>query len=370
MQIKDLYMAMLEKIDSGEDTVLATIVAEAGSSPRSAGAHILVDKNGRVTGTIGGGTLEYRSIQFAQGLLEQRQSRRKTYRLYRNDEEELGMMCGGNVDIFFQFVEGGDEKTASLIREGLARLEKDEDLWLFIDLTSPVDWIMALYSGGSLFPAGIKLGGDDVHDLARNREVLVKKGGRRVYGEPIKFAGRVFIFGGGHVAQALEPVLESVGFRCIVFDNREEFVSRDLFPGAFDLITGDYDRIGEKITVGSRDYIVIVTHAYDLAVLRQIIGKNCAYIGVIGSATKAAALKRQLAEEGVSEETLSRINSPIGLKIKSETPEEIAVSIAGEMILRRAERRVAALPLSGVPDTALAPAAQNPLNADSAAGRF
>jgi xanthine dehydrogenase accessory factor len=343
MQIEDLYTAMLEKINSGEDTVLATIVAETGSSPRSAGAHILVDKSGRVSGTIGGGTLEYKSIQLAQGLLEQRRSRRKTYRLYRNDEEELGMMCGGNVDVFFQFIEGGDEKTAAIIKEGIARLEKDEDLWLFIDLTSPTEWAMALYSGGSLFPAELQLGRDDIRDLARNREVLVKKGDRRIYGEPVKFAGRVFIFGGGHVAQALEPVLESVGFRCVVFDNREEFVSRELFPGALDLITGDYDHIEEKLTVSSRDYIVIVTHAYDLAVLRQIIGKNCAYIGVIGSKTKAAALKRQLTEEGVSEEILNKINSPIGLKIKSETPEEIAVSIAGEMILRRAEKRAAAL---------------------------
>jgi xanthine dehydrogenase accessory factor len=349
MQIEVLFKTILEKINSGEDMVLATIVADTGSSPRSAGAHILVDENGRVCGTIGGGTLEYKSIQLARGLLEQGQSRRKTYRLYRNDEEELGMLCGGNVDVFFQFIKGGDEKTASLVGECLSRLGKDEDLWLFIDLTSPADWIMALYSGGFLFPDKMKLGGDDIRDLARNREVLVRKGDRRIYGEPVNFAGKVFIFGGGHVAQALAPVLNSVSFRCVVFDNREEFVSRELFPNALDLITGDYDCVEEKLTVSSRDYIVIVTHAYDLVVLRQIIGKNCAYVGVIGSKTKAAALKQQLAQEGVSEETLSKINTPIGLKIKSETPEEIAVSIAGEMILRRAERRTAALTSADAP---------------------
>jgi xanthine dehydrogenase accessory factor len=286
--------------------------------------------------------------------LEQGQSRRKTYRLYRNDEEEPGMLCGGNVDVFFQFIKGGDEKTASLLGECLSRLGKDEDLWLFIDLSSPADWTMALYAGGSVFPGEMKLDGDDIRDLARNKEVLVRKGDRRIYGEPVNFAGKVFIFGGGHVAQALAPVLHSVGFRCVVFDNREEFVSRELFPDALDLITGDYDHIEEnlieeKLTAGPGDYIVIVTHAYDLAVLRQIIGKNCAYIGVIGSKTKAAALKEQLAREGVSEETLGRINTPIGLKIKSETPEEIAVSIAGEMILRRAERRADALTPSGAP---------------------
>jgi xanthine dehydrogenase accessory factor len=223
----------------------------------------------------------------------------------------------------------------------MARLEKDEDLWLFIDLTSPDDWTMALYSGDSLFPKEMKLGGEDIKALARNKAVLVRKGERRIYGEPASFAGRVFIFGGGHVAQALVPVLDSVGFRCVVFDDREEFVSRDLFPGALELVTGCYDHIEEKVTVSPRDYIVIMTHARDLAVLRQVIGKDCAYLGVIGSKTKAAALKQQLEREGVSEETLGAIHIPIGLDIKSETPEEIAVSIAGEMILRRAERRAA-----------------------------
>jgi xanthine dehydrogenase accessory factor len=348
---------MLEKINSGEDTVLATIVAEAGSSPRSAGAHMLIGKNGRACGTIGGGTLEYKAVEFARGLLEQRQSQRKTYRLYRNGEEELGMLCGGSVDVFFQFIRGGDEKTSALAKECLARLEKDEDLWLFIDFTphpaSPAGWAMALYSGGGV-PGEMELGGDDIRDLARNKAVLVRKGNRCIYGEPVNFAGKVFIFGGGHVAQALVPVLDSVGFRCVVFDNRPEFVSRDLFPLAFALITGDYNYIEEKLTeekmtVSPRDYIVIVTHAYDFAVLRQVIGKKCAYTGVIGSKTKAAALKQQFEKEGVSAETLAGINSPIGLDIKSETPEEIAVSIAGEMILRRAEKRAAALGESRVP---------------------
>jgi xanthine dehydrogenase accessory factor len=342
MHIKDLFTVILEKTGSGEDTVLATIVAEVGSSPRSAGAHMLVDKTGRVCGTIGGGTVEYKSIQYAQWLLEQQQSRRKTYRLHRNDEEELGMLCGGDVDIYFQFIEGGDEKTIAFTKRCLALLEKDEDLWLFIDLTNPSDWAMALYRSG-VPPEGMNLSDDAIKALTRNKGVMIKTGDRRMYGEPINFAGKVFIFGAGHVAQALTPVLASVGFRCVIYDNRDEFVSRELFPAAYDLITGDYDDIGEKIGITARDYIVIVTHAFDLVVLRQIISRDCVYIGVIGSKTKVATVKQQLIQEGVSEETLNKINAPIGLKIRSETPEEIAVSIAGEMILRRAEARAAAM---------------------------
>jgi xanthine dehydrogenase accessory factor len=193
----------------------------------------------------------------------------------------------------------------------------------------------------------MELSDDDIKALARNNGIMVRTGDRRIYGEPINFAGKVIIFGGGHCAQALQPVLTMTGFRCVVFDNREEFVTPELFPTADGLFVGDYDDIygkpsgGSQLSVSSNDYIVIMTHAYDVAVLRQIISKDCAYIGVIGSKGKIAALKNQLASEGISEDTLSRINAPIGLRIRSETPEEIAVSIAGEMILRRAEIRAA-----------------------------
>jgi xanthine dehydrogenase accessory factor len=347
MNIKDIFTALLEKTGAGEDAVLATIVAEAGSGPRSAGARMLVDAKGRVCGTIGGGTLEYRAVQYAQALLEKQQSERKIYRLHPNDEEELGMLCGGDLEIYFQFIRGGDEKTIALCGECLDRLEKDADLWLFTDLSDPNNWVMALY-GADTAPVGMKLGAEDIRALARNKGVMAQitdsESGqkRRVYGEQINFAGKVFIFGGGHCAQALAPVLGSTGFRCVIFDNREEYVSRELFPSVYDLITGDYEQIEKKISVTCNDYIVIVTHAWDLAVLRQVISKNCAYIGVIGSRTKAAALKERLKDEGVSEERLNRINAPIGLRIRSETPEEIAVSIAAEMILRRAEQRDAA----------------------------
>jgi len=342
MNMQDLFKAILEKTSAGENTILVTIVAEVGSSPRSAGAHMLVNANGRVCGTIGGGPVEYKSIQYAQSLLEREQSERKVYRLHRNDEEELGMLCGGDVDVYFQFIRGGDQKIIALMNECLSHLEKDEDIWLFTDLTYQNDWTMALY-GTNIPLTGIELNKDEIKSLARNSGVLVKIGDRLVYGEPINFAGKVYIFGGGHCAQALQPLLSGVGFRCVVFDNRSEYISRELFPSAYDLITGDYEQVEKYLEINSRDYIVIVTHAWDLVVLRQIISKNCTYIGVIGSKTKAATVKQQLKEEGVSDEFLNRINTPIGLRIRSETPEEIAISIAGEMILRRAEQRSAAL---------------------------
>jgi xanthine dehydrogenase accessory factor len=342
MNMQGLFKTILEKTGAGENTILATIVAEIGSSPRSAGAHMLVSSSGRVCGTIGGGTIEYKSILFAQDLLEREKSQRKTYRLHQNDEEELGMVCGGDVDVYFQFIRGGDEKTIALMKECLLCLEKDEDIWLFTDLTNPNDWTMALY-GTNIPLAGMELNAKEIKSLARNNSVLVKIEDRRIYSEPINFAGKVYIFGGGHCAQALQPVLTNVNFRCVIFDNRAEYVSRDIFPSAYDLIAGDYEQVEKYMEINQRDYIVIVTHAWDLVVLRQLVSKNCAYIGVIGSKTKVASVKQKLKDEGVGDEFLNRLNAPIGLRIRSETPEEIAISIAAEMILRRAEQRSAAL---------------------------
>jgi xanthine dehydrogenase accessory factor len=340
--MKDLFAAIREKTRAGEDTVLATVVAEIGSSPRSAGSHMAVASSGRIFGTIGGGMVEYKSIQFAQDILKKRQSECKTYHLYSNDEEELGMLCGGDIDVYFQFIKGGDQKTISFIDECLLLLERDEDQWLFIDLTDPGDWAMAMY-GANIPLKGMELSDDDIKPLLRNNGIMKKIGSRRVYSEPVNFAGKVYIFGGGHCSQALVPVLNSVDFRCVVFDNREEYVSPDVFPQAHGLIFGDYRQIDRHIHITPSDYIVIMTHAWDVAVLRQTVSANCQYIGVIGSKTKVAAVKDMLASEGVGGEFLDRLNAPIGTRIRSETPEEIAVSIAGEMILRRAENRAAAV---------------------------
>jgi xanthine dehydrogenase accessory factor len=338
MAFKALCTLMVQKLSGGEDLILATIIDENGSSPRSAGARMLVGKGGRLHGTIGGGAVEFKALELALELLEQRKSRRKTYRLRHNDQEDLGMLCGGDVDVYFQFIQGKDEKTIALLMECLERLDRDENLWLITDLSLLSSWVMTLYGTETPSP-DLGLGDSDIKQLTRSMPVLANIKERRIYSEPINFAGKVFIFGGGHVAQALEPVLSGVGFRCVVFDSRPEYVTRELFPGAYDLRSGDFGKIGDRINITPNDYVVIVTHNFDAVVEEQILRNECAYVGLIGSKTKIAALKKQLSQMGFNQEILNKVYAPIGLRIKSETPAEIAISIAAEMILERALRR-------------------------------
>lgn len=156
-----------------------------------------------------------------------------------------------------------------------------------------------------------------------------------------KLASTAYIFGGGHVAYALEPVLRHVDFNTIVIDDREEYANPQRYPKAARTIAvDDFDNAFDDITTDEDSYIIIVTrgHRGDLQVLRQALKRPFAYLGMIGSRRKNALLYDALREEGVTDEQIAQVHSPIGLSIGSETPEEIAISIVAEIIQVRAER--------------------------------
>ena len=148
-----------------------------------------------------------------------------------------------------------------------------------------------------------------------------------------------FIFGAGHVGLALEPILRYVNFTTKVIDDRPDFANRERFPDADEVIVIDsFQDAYQNIETDEDSYIVIMTrgHAGDYDVLRQTLRRTTAYIGMIGSRSKVAALYRMLQEEGFTQEELDRVYTPIGTDIFAETPEEIAISITGEMIKVRA----------------------------------
>ena len=159
-----------------------------------------------------------------------------------------------------------------------------------------------------------------------------------IYVEPLCHAGSVYIFGGGHVGAALVPVLASVDFRVVVYDNRPGFATPEHYPQAERVILGDYLDIGAHLTLTENDYVCIMTpgHQADREVLLQAMRSPATYIGCIGSRTKVAKTRERLKGDGYTEEDIARVHAPIGLPILAETPEEIAISIAAEMIEHRA----------------------------------
>lgn len=130
------------------------------------------------------------------------------------------------------------------------------------------------------------------------------------------------------------------GFSCTLFDCRPEFTNADKSHGAQQAVVGDYNDIAASLTLDERNYVLIMTHSHqhDFAVLEQVLRKPLAYVGFMGSRRKIATARERMLEAGISESALEAVHMPIGLDIKAETPEEMAVSIAAECILHRATR--------------------------------
>lgn len=156
-----------------------------------------------------------------------------------------------------------------------------------------------------------------------------------------KLSSTAYIFGGGHVAYALEPVLRHVDFKTVIVDDREEFSNPQRYPHAAQTIVVDsFDNCFDNIETDEDSYIIIVTrgHRGDLQVLRNALKKPHAYLGMIGSRRKNRLLYDKLLEEGFEEKDFESVFSPIGLPIGSETPEEIAISIVAEIIQVRSKK--------------------------------
>ena len=162
--------------------------------------------------------------------------------------------------------------------------------------------------------------------------------------EDFKVSSQAYIFGGGHVALALDPVLRHIDFETTIIDDRAEYANTERFPASRTIVCENFDHCFDEIEPDEDSFLIIVTrgHRGDLQVLRQALRKPHAYLGMIGSRHKNQILVEQLLSEGFTQEELNRVYAPIGLAIKSETPEEIAISIAAEMIKVRAEHNEAA----------------------------
>ena len=302
--MKAILDEMLAALSRGERVVLCSILASSG-----AGAKMAVFEDDRVLGTIGGGAVERLSIQRAQDALKNGGSNElKSYNLHPSEVASTGMICGGAVTVYFQFF--APEQAADI-----AVLKRWREMLEFHVVTReeiPQDKADYFFA-----------------------KAVWKDG---IYVEPLCHAGSVYIFGGGHVGRALVPVLATVGFRVVMYDNREELAKKENYPMASEVIFGSFSDISGKVALTANDYAVVMTpgHQADYEILSQVLGSDATYIGCIGSRTKVAKTRERLKCDGYTEEDIARVHAPIGLPILAETPEEIAISIAAEMIEHRA----------------------------------
>jgi len=321
-------------LDEMHDIVLVTVVGGAGSAPRKAGSCMIVNAEGRLTGTIGGGSIEFQSEKKARELIGRKASFLYPFVLNENATDGLGMMCGGTADVWFQYVPAADGTWREIMQKAAQAIAGNQGGWLILSLSEASPCLVS--SKKELLAGEMPA---DIDALCASTCVRTDE----FFSMPLAKKERAIVFGGGHISQALVPILASVDFYPVVFDNRPEYADPALFPCAGRTILGDYLAITDSLELEPDDFAVIVTqgHTFDYEVQEQLLHHDLAYIGAIGSARKTRVVRERLREAGISEEKITAVHMPVGTQIGAVTPAEIAISIAGEMIAARAEQRVA-----------------------------
>ncbi len=252
---KSVYRELDEALARGETVALVTILKTSGSTPQKAGAKMVVGRDGRLRGTVGGGCVEADILWRARQAIEKRKCEVLDYD-YNADDEENGLICGGKVTVFI---------------------------------------------------------------------------------EPVLPPPRLFIVGAGHVAMPLSRIAKIAGFEVVVLDDRVKYANRERFPEADAVEAGPIEELAAKFTYGDNAYVVIVTrgHTSDEEALRAFVRRETAYLGLIGSVTKAEKILDRLEKEGFPRERLGEVHSPMGLDLGGNSPGEIAISIIAEMLALR-----------------------------------
>jgi xanthine dehydrogenase accessory factor len=166
---------------------------------------------------------------------------------------------------------------------------------------------------------------------------LICGGQLDVFVEPVLPIPHAFIFGAGHISKSLSKVAVLAGFATVIVDNREAFANRERFPEAAEVHAEEYEEIFPKLAINESSYVIIVTrgHRDDMRVLKLAMGTEARYISMIGSKRKVINVIRELQREGMPRAAFERIHAPMGLDIGAISPEEIAISVAAEMIAVR-----------------------------------
>jgi len=322
-----LFEKLKNELKDGKDSVLCSIVSGSGSSPRGAGAMMLVSDDGIVAGTVGGGNVEFQAIQRAKEALKDGKCALEKYILRKNEAMDLGMVCGGDVEIMFTPMKAGSRNLSETVFE---ILKSEEQTWL----------ILSLDGGFSIYSKGKGVVGDAVPDGVISSLSGKSKLDDGYFSTVLHETGTVYVFGGGHVASALVPVLSYLGFECAVVEDRDEFLAPERFSFKARTIKADLSHVLDYITLTYDDYACIMTrgHSLDYEVERDVLKTDIHYIGAIGSRKKTAFVNGKLLDDGYTEEDLKRIHAPIGIAIGAETEREIAISIAAELIMSRKEK--------------------------------
>lgn len=303
-QITRILSAVIAEAEAGRRVALCAIVATRGSTPQPAGALLCVDEAVAVTGTLGGGCVEADVRRRAYELLTTGRGELAVFKLDHDYGYDDGMICGGEMDIAVDVITSPER--AQQLRQAQEQLA----------------------SGGA---ASITLR-------------IETADGPTEYRLNLEAQPRLVIAGGGHIARILAGLAVQMGFRVSVIDDRAQFANAKRFPPPVEPVTGPIAETLRDWPIDANTYVVLVTrgHRHDEKALAAILDRPARYVGMIGSRRKIDIIFDDLLAGGASREHLDRVHAPVGLDINALTTDEIALSIAAQLVaVRRADGRKA-----------------------------
>ena len=349
-----------------ERAALASLVSSSGSIPMSSRAKMIIKEDGKVLGTIGGGCLEAEILSVGREVMETRIANLTRYTMTEKQAGESGLNCGGTVRIFTELLEEAENfeaydhilqareerkgcVVATLLnisrptvagkgkmlvcedgfRSGSLGLEEADG-----QVMEQADSVLAK-DGGQILK--LELGSGQAADLGFSGDQLVE-----VFIEPFMPFPTLYIFGGGHVGGQICKLAKNVGFQVVMVDDRPMFANSERHPDADLCVAEEMDQVFQQLELDEQSYIVAVTrgHQHDQVVIERAIHYPVRYIGMLGSERKKMLMWKSLEKSGIPREQLDAVYSPIGFNIGADTPEEIAVSVVGELIkVRRGTRK-------------------------------
>lgn len=295
------------------EVILLYVLESKGSSPGRQGFFMAVNEQGEMSGSIGGGMMEHKFVELAKTKLQQDIKEQSVHHQFHDKvaaKNQSGMICSGEQTIFIYTLQHKDEgHIADIInalqKNGYGKLQLTQE-GISFSITAAVNYFYEIKGSASF-----------------------------LFEEKIGYHNHLYIIGGGHCSLVFSRLMSTMDFYIHLFDEREGLntMTENIFVHEKIVVNG-YETLAELIPSGKNNYIVIMTFGYrtDETALKALINKEVAYLGLLGSKKKVEKMFTDLLQEGISQEKLSKIHAPIGMPVKSQTPEEIAVSIAAEII--------------------------------------
>ncbi len=331
--------AVNETLSRKQPLVMALILSQEGSTPRTTGTRMMIGADGYV-GTIGGGRIEASVMEIAREMLHKPGAVTISFDLTSEIADAMDMVCGGKLEILIDSI--APDETNRLFFSSLLQMLDQRQKGLMV--TELLESGVLQVRRAILREDSVVIGTPDftmeINSIPQKLRapILIQSGDRKFFIEPVMAPGTVYLFGAGHVSLQTAILAKRVGFEVVVLDDRMEFANTSRFSDADDVrVPASFELAFEGLEIHAASYLVILTrgHLHDKTVLQQALKTPAGYIGMIGSRKKRDAIYQALENDGFTAKDFQKVHCPIGLSIGAQTPEEIAVSIVAELIHAR-----------------------------------